>query len=195
MYWKDYWTSRGLPDNAATPGTSNHGFGTCVDIWDVYQYPFQTVLDVMARHGFAHDFFPELWHFHHTSVNLADSGTATLIEEIEMTPDQDARLKNIEAALLLGGPSMPDGGKSLAASVSLIRNTLATTVGRKDATGAVVNVSQVDDNAQTGTLVRQLLAAAPSPSSPGLTVDQVVAALKPLFDALPAAVRARIIAP
>src|SRR5690606_23395235 len=37
-YWKAYWTARGLPGNAATPGHSNHGWGTAVDLYNVYRY-------------------------------------------------------------------------------------------------------------------------------------------------------------
>ena len=140
------------------------------------------------------DVIAQPYHGQVASAGVADL-SGSQIGENDMTPDEHNLLVNISAALFAGGTSMPDGGKGLGQSVAEIHNMLAVTVGRKDASGAVVNVSQVDDNAQTGTLVRQLLAAAPSPGSPGLTVDQVVAALKPLFDALPAAVRARIIAP
>lgn len=33
-YWKNYWCSRGACQNAATPGTSNHGWGIAVDVPD-----------------------------------------------------------------------------------------------------------------------------------------------------------------
>lgn len=31
VFWKAWWTARGAPGNAATPGTSNHGIGKSVD--------------------------------------------------------------------------------------------------------------------------------------------------------------------
>src|SRR3954447_12301860 len=31
VYWKRYWCSQGKCGNAATPGTSNHGWGRAVD--------------------------------------------------------------------------------------------------------------------------------------------------------------------
>lgn len=39
QYWKDYWCSRGACGNAATPGTSNHGWGKAGDL-----PPFVTAL-------------------------------------------------------------------------------------------------------------------------------------------------------
>lgn len=35
-YWKAYWCARGACENAATPGTSNHGWGTAIDTNDGY---------------------------------------------------------------------------------------------------------------------------------------------------------------
>lgn len=34
VYWKNYWCSRGACQNAATPGTSNHGLGWAFDVPD-----------------------------------------------------------------------------------------------------------------------------------------------------------------
>lgn len=45
VYWKAYWSARGAPGNAATPGTSNHGWGRAIDnsfrlLIDNYGGPF-----------------------------------------------------------------------------------------------------------------------------------------------------------
>ena len=44
VYWKNYWCSRGACQNAATPGTSNHGWGIATDI------PSYTA-DLIGRYG------------------------------------------------------------------------------------------------------------------------------------------------
>jgi hypothetical protein len=44
QFWKDYWCSRGACQNAATPGTSNHGLGWAVDVPDY-------VSALMVRYG------------------------------------------------------------------------------------------------------------------------------------------------
>lgn len=59
---KNYWTAQGAPQNAATPGTSNHGWGTAIDTND------RTLIE---RHGAAFGFRTscsdapwESWHWH-----------------------------------------------------------------------------------------------------------------------------------
>jgi hypothetical protein len=92
VYWKTYWTRLGKPENAATPGTSNHGLALCVDINNISAYNQKTLDIVMARHGFVRD-TTESWHYHHTSTNPADSGS-TPIESIDM-PLTDAEIDAI----------------------------------------------------------------------------------------------------
>ena len=86
VYWKAYWTGQGMPNNAATPGTSNHGLGTCVDIWEVVKWPYSILAPVMNRHGFVHDFAPEPWHWHHTSINPADNTATAAVTSTPITP-------------------------------------------------------------------------------------------------------------
>jgi hypothetical protein len=73
QYWATYWANQGKPGNASTPGYSNHGFGTCVDVWNATIWPQDVLRSTLAKHGFAHDFAPEVWHFHHTTTNPADN--------------------------------------------------------------------------------------------------------------------------
>ena len=62
-----------------------------------------------------------------------------------------------------------------------------------DAAGNPGPVSQLQDNADTNTMVRQLLAKTAPAATAGTSTADLVAVLKPMFDALPAAVRAAII--
>ena len=93
VYWKTYWTARGLPGNASTPGFSNHGLGTCVDVWDVYKWPRDVLTRVMNKHGFVNDVASEPWHWHRTSINPADSGAATRITPILEEDDMPIVIK------------------------------------------------------------------------------------------------------
>ena len=76
---KTYWTAQGKPLNAATPGTSNHGWGTCVDIYENWRWPRAVLVAVMRKHGFVFDFSPEPWHAHRTGVNPADTTTTAAL--------------------------------------------------------------------------------------------------------------------
>jgi len=71
VYWKKYWTDRGLPGNAATPGYSIHGLGQCVDIWNVGQYPRAVIVRVAAKYGFTFNVKSELWHVQHNGMIVA----------------------------------------------------------------------------------------------------------------------------
>lgn len=86
QYWLTYWTARGLPGNASTPGFSNHGWGTCVDVWDVHKWPTDVLMTVMNKHGFVHDFAPEAWHFHHTSIDPADNTSMAGVSSTPIPP-------------------------------------------------------------------------------------------------------------
>lgn len=82
VYQKEKWTSNGKPQNAATPGTSNHGFGIAVDIGNLYQLQKQDFDAVWTseeynwmrrnalKYGFKHPpvhqkegSVPEAWHW------------------------------------------------------------------------------------------------------------------------------------
>lgn len=54
-------------------------------------------------------------------------------EETELNTQQAKQLANAEAAVLLGGPSMPDAGKSIGQSVKDIKDQIATTNDKLDA--------------------------------------------------------------
>jgi hypothetical protein len=67
---KQYWTARGTPWKAATPGTSNHGWGVAVDVGDgnpaVSQRMWTSVNAIGRRYGWSHDEgarVGEPWHF------------------------------------------------------------------------------------------------------------------------------------
>lgn len=95
VWMKAYWTAQGIPLNAATPGDSNHGFGTCVDIYENWRWPRAVLVKVMGKHGFVFDYPPELWHAHRTSINPADSGVTTAsldATKIEQEEDDMSRI-------------------------------------------------------------------------------------------------------
>lgn len=103
---------------------------------------------------------------HLVSATSAASNTTPL--ELEMTPEQNRMLTAVYDAIFNGGGSMADGGRSISASlggivkvVDQIRATTAQPVLR-DTNGDGVNekISQIQDNADTNTMVRRLLAAA-----------------------------------
>jgi hypothetical protein len=77
VYWRAYWVARGLPGNAAVPGTSNHGWGTAVDIYNVAQYPRAVLVSVMASFGFSFtQAASEPWHVAHDGREIPDSAVA-----------------------------------------------------------------------------------------------------------------------
>lgn len=86
-YWKAYWTGRGKPGNAATPGWSNHGWGKCVDIFNVYRYPRHIIVPVAAKWGFTFNVPSELWHMQHNGIMPA-ALPVTPIEEEEKEEDE-----------------------------------------------------------------------------------------------------------
>lgn len=64
VYWRNYWCGRGLCQNAAVPGTSNHGLGWAFDVPDFVG----AILDqIGAKYGFRRacsDAPWENWHWH-----------------------------------------------------------------------------------------------------------------------------------
>ena len=79
VYWKDYWTSRGEPGNAATPGTSNHGWGTAVDfvISDVTSGSSKRawLLNHAGNYGYA-PLASEAWHWNFSGTFAGGTPTA-----------------------------------------------------------------------------------------------------------------------
>lgn len=70
-YWREWWTEKGLPNNAAVPGTSTHGYGQAVDInRDAYNSDeYQAIIETGAQFGMILN-SNESWHF-------ADAGQVT----------------------------------------------------------------------------------------------------------------------
>lgn len=89
-------------------------------------------------------------------------GTPTKVED-EMTPEQSRKLDAIYDAMFNGGPSMKDHTKSVSQSLAEISATVNKNVLR-DTTGDGVNeeISQIQDNADTNSLVRQLISRGPA---------------------------------
>lgn len=75
VYWKNYWCAQGHCENAATPGTSNHGEGLAIDIPDYRSQ--QIIAAIGARYGFQKawsDASWEPWHFKWSRENCSWSG-------------------------------------------------------------------------------------------------------------------------
>jgi hypothetical protein len=67
VYQKNYWTARGKPGNAATPGDSIHGWAKAIDFNEAGcpAAVYARIVAVMAKYGFIRDFLNlgETWHF------------------------------------------------------------------------------------------------------------------------------------
>ena len=61
VYWKDYWTRQGKPGNAATPGTSNHGWAQAVD-FNLNSAESSWLGSNASRYGYRRS-STESWHF------------------------------------------------------------------------------------------------------------------------------------
>src|SRR5206468_3072803 len=69
---KAEWVSRGRPQNAATPGTSNHGWGIAVDCPSSHAQAW--ILTHGANYGWSHDegaLVGEPWHFRYVGASAA----------------------------------------------------------------------------------------------------------------------------
>lgn len=72
-YWKNYWTARGVPRNAAAVGYSNHGLGVCADIsgngvrgttmWN-------RVAAIFARYNLHFTVASESWHVQDMNISV-----------------------------------------------------------------------------------------------------------------------------
>lgn len=131
---------------AAPPGTSNHGWATACDFGsgvNSYGTAEKAWMDANApTYGWAPtgNGFPvrEAWHFDYT-LDYNDQG------DTDLTPDQDARLKNIEAILAIEN----DGGirqlvRDGNATASNVENILA----RENSGGIRAIAGKARDNAQ-----------------------------------------------
>lgn len=119
-------------------------------------------------------------------------GGATPIED-DMTPEQDAMLRNVYAAIFSGGPSMPDGarsiGKSLAGITSVvdqIKTVVTQPVTRIDTNGNPYTVTQIQELADAKTVAIRTEGAVNSLlARPAVEVDvaAIVDAVKGAIDA------------
>jgi hypothetical protein len=65
IYWLDYWSGRGKPGNAATPGYSNHGWAVAGDMnYHEWQPQYWDIVAIFARYGIVFDVPGEDWHLH-----------------------------------------------------------------------------------------------------------------------------------
>lgn len=87
---------------------------------------------------------------HLSSASTAANTTTPL--ELEMTPEQNRMLTSVYDAIFNGGPSMKDGTKSVAQTLADISKTVNQAVVRDGK-----NIAQIQDNADTNTMVRKLL--------------------------------------
>jgi peptidoglycan hydrolase-like protein with peptidoglycan-binding domain len=74
VYWKNYWTQRGKPGNAAAPGFSNHGLGVCADISPMPARgtaSFNRIAAVFARYNIHFNYTPENWHVQDLNISVA----------------------------------------------------------------------------------------------------------------------------
>lgn len=93
VYWKSYWTARGKPGNAATPGFSNHGWAMAVDLWNVYRYPQDILRAVFEKWGFVFDVPNEPWHMRHIGTVPAGLDIDEIPEIDEIVEEDETEMK------------------------------------------------------------------------------------------------------
>lgn len=76
VYWKNYWTARGLPGNAATPGTSNHGWGEAAD-FNLTAGQSDWLAVYAAHYGYSRS-SSEVWHYNFTGISGGTSSCGSL---------------------------------------------------------------------------------------------------------------------
>lgn len=167
VYWKNFWTAKGKPGNASTPGFSNHGLGTCVDVWNVSKWPTAVLTRVMNKYGFVNDFAPEPWHWHRTSINPADSSITPIGDDMPLTKEDLSLLLN--TAAYTGGPSISQVLKNIDVEIAPIQRD-----------GALVPKRQ--DDADTNTMVRQLVARVAAPAAGGSASVDVAPLIKAISE-------------
>lgn len=85
------------------------------------------------------------------------AGTGATLLEDDLTPQESTALQAIYDAIFHGGDSMPDAKKSIGQSLADIKALAARPVQRV-VDGKAVSLPQIQDNADTNTMVRQLVA-------------------------------------
>ena len=75
VYWKNYWTSQGKPGNAATPGTSNHGWGQAVD-FNLTSAQSSWLATYASRYGYSRS-SSEAWHYDFSGSYGGGGGTSS----------------------------------------------------------------------------------------------------------------------
>jgi len=158
------------PLRASYPGASPHGYARSADFASGIDQFGSQEKDWMDAHAPAYGWHPtgnsfprrEAWHFDYipgTATATAHAAASTPAED-DLNADQDNKLTQIFDAIFSGGESMPDQHHSIGRSLADIRAIVAQPVtGRDRGDGkGPVNISQIQDNADTNTLVRSLLA-------------------------------------
>jgi hypothetical protein len=101
VFWRHHWTKQGKPENAAVPGTSNHGEGIAVDVPDATHR--QTIDSIGAAYGWQKrwsDAPHEKWHLKwrvddYPAVRKAAFGAEQMLTASELSAAREyRRLKN-----------------------------------------------------------------------------------------------------
>jgi len=92
VYWKNYYTKKGTPKMAATPGTSNHGWGRAVDI-SGYGPVGGTVWKVLA------ELAPQFGYSHATGAATGESWHWEYVGAIGSAPSFSQDVANRQAYL------------------------------------------------------------------------------------------------
>lgn len=147
---KDKYRRLGRPKQAATEGTSSHGGeykgrdALAVDVNNYWAIPQSELFAAARRAGFTPGVFDgkggrplEPWH-------LIDYDPYRKVED-DMTPEESNQLKQVYNAIFNGGKSMPDGGRSIGASLAQI----ASNTGPINRDGKAISLRQEVADAKT----------------------------------------------
>lgn len=94
-YYYDQYRNHGGA-NAADPGTSNHGWGKAVDIYN-WSRAYSWLLANCHRWGFENNYAPEGWHYQH----LSDTAIAGL-EETPLDNEQEEEVADMRDWTIIG---------------------------------------------------------------------------------------------
>lgn len=68
IYWREWWTDAGKPNNAAVPGYSNHGWAVAFDMdYHSWNDHYVEIVGIFAAFGIIFDVDGEDWHGHFTA--------------------------------------------------------------------------------------------------------------------------------
>lgn len=67
VYWYQHYLTYGSPV-AAYPGTSNHGLGMAIDIYNYRSFSHTFLVEIGKKHGFIYDTASERWHMKFTGL-------------------------------------------------------------------------------------------------------------------------------